>query len=64
MMTFRVDGSLVLESALVPRGRLGLVLWVDNQYAALPPDQRPAFGTLPTLEPAWIELSSIQVQNH
>ena len=60
---FKVDGIQALESRLVPRGRLGLVLWVDNQYAALPPDQRPGFGTLPNPEPAWIELSDLQVES-
>ncbi len=44
---FVVDGERVFESALTPRGRLGLVIWMDNQYAAWMPDGRLRFGLLP-----------------
>lgn len=57
-----VDGQCVLESRLAPLGRLGLVLWVDNQYAALPANGRPGFGTLAHGEEAWIELAGIQIE--
>jgi hypothetical protein len=53
---FWVDGVRVLQTAGSPRGRLGLVLWVDNQYAAIPPSGRLRYGTLANPEPAWIEI--------
>ena len=56
---FLVDGETVLQSAVVPRGPLGLVLWVDNQYAALPPSGRLGYGTLPTPEGAWVEVREL-----
>ena len=59
---FAVDGRPVLETQVVPGGPLGLVIWVDNQYAALPPDGRVRFGTLPTPEPAWIEIEELVVE--
>lgn len=60
-VSFRVDGALVLETALVPQGPLGLVLWLDNQYAAWRPDGRPGYGFLEN-PAAWIELSDIALE--
>lgn len=56
---FLLDGRMVLQTAISPLGPLGLVIWVDNQYAALPPDGRLRFGTLPNPEAAWIELADL-----
>ena len=51
---FEVDGRMVLETGVVPRGRLGLVLWIDNQFAAYQPDGkyrcRDANKSLPGLD--------------
>ena len=53
----RLDGQLVLDTLVSPLGPLSLVLWIDNQYAALPPKGILAYGALPAPEPAWLELS-------
>ncbi|MBC7224053.1 MAG: hypothetical protein H5T59_07245, partial [Anaerolineae bacterium] len=58
---FAVDGRVVLETALSPGAPLGLVLWIDNQYAALPPDGHLAFGTLGHGGEAWLEVDSLSV---
>ena len=58
---FRVDGSLVLETPVSPPGPLGLVLWVDNQYAALPAGGRAGWGTLSNPHPAWVEIADLTV---
>lgn len=60
-VTFAIDGATVLETSIAPRGPLGLVLWIDNQYAAFPPGGRLAYGTLPNPGPAWIELKEMSV---
>jgi hypothetical protein len=60
-VTFRVDGDPVLESQIAPRGPLGLVLWVDNQYATLAPDGRAGFGNLAHDRPEWIELEDVRL---
>jgi len=52
---FAVDGVPVFETPVSPRGRLGMVIWIDNQYAAFPPDGRLKFGTLACGEEAWLE---------
>jgi len=58
---FQVDESVVLETRISPKGPLGLVLWVDNQYAALPPGGRIGLGSLENPDPAWIEIADLQV---
>jgi hypothetical protein len=59
--TFRLDGTSVLETGTSPGAPLGLVVWVDNQYAAWRPDGRLGWGTLANPEPAWIEIVVIQM---
>ena len=58
---FWVDGELALETSAAPHGPLGLVIWVDNQYARLGPDGHVRFGTLANPEPAWIEIRGLEV---
>jgi hypothetical protein len=53
--TFKLDGREVLHTALVPHPPLGLVLWIDNQYAAWRPDGRLGYGTLEN-QAAWLEV--------
>jgi hypothetical protein len=53
---FEVDEQVVLQTAFMPRGRLGLVLWIDNQYAAFAPDGRIRAGFQENLHPAWVEI--------
>jgi hypothetical protein len=60
-VTFGVDGETIFTTSVSPRGPLGLVLWVDNQYVALPPNGRLAFGTLPNPVPAWIEIGDLRI---
>ena len=52
---FSLDGALIFETAAVPRGRLGMVLWIDNQYAAFSPAGQLGYGTLEN-PPAWMEI--------
>lgn len=55
---FVMDGQTIRQSALSPRGPLGLVLWLDNQYAAWNPDGQIKYGTLET-DPRWIEIRNL-----
>ena len=59
-----LDGAELLETNIVPRGPLSLVIWVDNQYADLPPAGRLKYGTLPNPQPAWMELRDIRLLDH
>jgi hypothetical protein len=58
---FHVDGCPVLDTSISPVGPLGLVLWVDNQYAAFTPDGHVKFGSLGGQDVTWIEVDSWQI---
>ncbi len=58
---FTIDEKTVLETAIHPYGRQGLVIWVDNQYAAFPPDGKLLFGTLATSESTTLEIKDLQI---
>lgn len=58
---FWVDEQLVLDTSCAPHPPLGLVLWVDNQYAAWKPGERPRMGQLANNRPVWIEVRDMQV---
>jgi hypothetical protein len=58
VVVFLVDGVEILRTPLAPRGPLGLVLWIDNQYAAWRPDGRLGYGTLAN-PAAWLEIENI-----
>lgn len=59
---FWVDENLVLETSVSPRPPLGLVLWIDNQFAAWRPDGKVGFGVLKLTEPAWLEVKDLAVE--
>jgi hypothetical protein len=61
VLRFEMDGQTVLETSLTPRPPLGLVLWIDNQYAAWTPEGRLGYGTLGN-PPAWLELSGVKME--
>ncbi len=60
---FHLDGETILHTRVVPNGPLGLVLWIDNQYAALAPDGRFRAGTLANPNSAWIEIARISLES-
>jgi hypothetical protein len=57
---FYLDDRVYFETEICPKGRLGLVIWIDNQFAAFPPDGKIKFGTLSHERVAWLELKDIQ----
>jgi len=61
--TFSVDGAPVLVTPASPRGPLGAVVWIDNQYAALPPDGRLRFGTLPATDRHTLEVENLVIDD-
>ncbi|HEY2980424.1 MAG TPA: hypothetical protein VGJ22_04525 [Anaerolineales bacterium] len=59
--TFEVDGSVVLETSFSPRPPMGLVIWIDNQFASFTPDGRLSIGLLKSDEPAWLEAEDVEL---
>jgi hypothetical protein len=58
---FSVDGVEVLRTTLAPPSPLGLVIWIDNQYARWTPEGRIGYGTLAN-PAAWIEVEDLIVE--
>jgi hypothetical protein len=56
-----VNEVRVFESPVSPNPPLGLVIWIDNQYAAFTPDGKIGFGVLENPEPAWLEISDLSL---
>lgn len=58
---FWVDGALALDAPDPPRGPLGFVAWIDNQYAVATPRGALRFGTLES-GPQWLELDLLRIE--
>src|SRR5664280_666655 len=52
---FSVDGKSILRTPCSPLPPLGMVLWIDNQFAAWTPDGKLKYGTLEN-PAAWLEI--------
>jgi len=53
---FEVDGESVFSAPFSPVPPLGLVIWIDNQFAAFPPDGGLRAGVLPIAARCWMEV--------
>jgi hypothetical protein len=59
--TFAVDGAVVLM-APSPRGPLGFVAWLDNQYLAVHPSGRIRWGLVAKSEQQWLEIAALRLE--
>ena len=59
--TFLVDGRRVL-AAPAPRGPLGLVIWLDNQYMVVHPAGRLRYGLVAKSETQWMEIDDLHLE--
>jgi len=60
-VSFEVDDVPVFESQVSPHPPLGLVIWIDNQYAAFTPEGKIGFGVLENSGPAWLEIKDLNL---
>jgi hypothetical protein len=60
---FEVDGVPVLDAPVTPRGPLGFVAWIDNQFAVLSERAGIRFGVVPTTAPAWLEIADLEIRS-
>ncbi|MFU8826922.1 MAG: hypothetical protein ACNA70_05450 [Brevefilum sp.] len=58
---FEVDGEVVLETPVSPLGRLGLVMWIDNQFFRFDPSGRIGFGILEVPQGGWLQVRHLVV---
>ncbi len=59
---YLLDGEPVLRTAFPPRPPLGLVIWIDNQFAAFDPNGRFAWGFERTEAEASLEISDLRLE--
>lgn len=57
-LVWKVDDVQVFESSVSPNPPLGLVIWIDNQFASFTPDGKLSFGLLENDE-AWLEIEDL-----
>jgi hypothetical protein len=62
-VSFCVDNQPTLISNRPPIPPLGLVLWIDNQYAILSPERGIGFGVLPLAEAQYLELEDLRIES-
>ncbi|MFW5714020.1 MAG: hypothetical protein ACOCYU_05055 [Brevefilum sp.] len=55
---FKIDGRSIFSTNISPRGRLGLVIWIDNQYFKFTPEGKIGLGLLRTFS-----LQSLEIHN-
>ena len=53
-VTFFVDGDIHLKTSISPRGKLGLVIWIDNQFFRFTLEGEIGFGFQPTGRSHWM----------
>lgn len=59
---FWVDGQVVLDCITPPRGPLGLVIWLDNQFMVVTPQGRLRHGMLAKPGEQWMEIESVRIE--
>ena len=59
---FEINGQSIFTTTVAPLGPLGLVIWVDNQYAAFMPSGQIRAGVVENQVPAWMEIDNLTVQ--
>ncbi len=61
-VVFAVDGREVLATHRAPRGAMGFVAWIDNQYAIVTPRGQVGWGLLEVRSPQWVEISQGEIE--
>lgn len=59
---FWVDEALAFESPVSPRPPLGLVIWIDNQFARFTPEGKVGFGALEG-SAEWLEVDDLALHS-
>jgi hypothetical protein len=60
-VVFLLDKQVLREVSTQPRGPLGLVIWIDNQYASWLPNGQLGYGTLTNPDAAWLEVEGLKL---
>jgi hypothetical protein len=58
-----VDGVRLLDTPISPRGPLGIVIWIDNQFAGYTPQGKVSFGVQRNPVPAWMDIRDLHIDS-
>ena len=62
-VVFSIDGDPLLNCNTSPRGPLGLVMWLDNQYMVATPWGLFKSGLLDAPGRQWLEVSKLEIRD-
>lgn len=60
-VVFSINQTTLLDTNVSPQGRLGLVIWIDNQYFRFHSDGKVGFGFLNSPVEQWLDLRGLTV---
>lgn len=58
-VTFLIDDTIYLKTPLSPRGALGFIAWIDNQYAIVTPQGRFGGGLCASTDTTSLEIADL-----
>ncbi len=58
---FGIDGHQALVTHAAPRGPLGLIIWIDNQWARVTPRGSFGWGLLDQEQPQWLACENLRI---
>ena len=60
---FLIDGETIMNTHVSPRGPLGFVAWIDNQYMIATPNGRFGWGTKPIVKNQWLKIADLELNS-
>jgi hypothetical protein len=60
---FMIDQRCVFRTNFAPSGRLGLVIWIDNQYFKFTPEGKIGFGFLPLASEQVLDIQNLTLMH-
>lgn len=61
---FKIDDNSIFSTQRVPRGRLGFVAWIDNQFAIVTPQGKFQFGLVSAAQPQRLIIDDVSLTTH
>lgn len=59
--TFLIDEAVILQTTNSPKGPLGFVCWIDNQFLVATANGRFKWGIIETKKTQWLEIADLQI---
>ena len=56
---YSIDEKFFFKTTCQPKGKMGFLIWIDNQYASFDPQGKIKFGTLASQREHWLEIRDL-----